>query len=93
MSKKPNKRSYSEWRIDIDYWAKLNAADQAYLVNFLDGYYHEDREIASQDIVTLTVEQASDILTPRQRSHYTPDDYMEERCPRSASTRKTLPSE
>lgn len=87
-------RLYNEWRIDQDYWDKLSPSEQEYLLNFLKDFYDRaDHNAAQRDILTITDEQAACLLYPRQRSHYTPDDYKEDPCPRSAPTRRTRRSE
>lgn len=97
MANKPaiKTRLYSDWRIDQDYWDKLAPAEREYLLKFIDDYYHKLGEDSPErrDIITLTASQAACLLYPRQRSHYTPEDYMEDPCPRSAPTPKTRRSE
>lgn len=86
---------YLEWRIDIDYWDSLPPQALAYLVDFIQEFYQNDGPNSPErrDILTVTEDQAVELTLPRQRAYYTPDDYKEDRCPRSAPTRKTRPSE
>ncbi len=72
-------KAYSDWRIDIDYWHKLNEEQTAWLITFLDEYYHDIGEDspARRDIVTLTLDQSTTLLTPNPERNpsYTQDDY------------------
>lgn len=88
------KRSYSDWRIDIDYWNKLNAEERKWLREFLKQFYQAQKDGPERrDIVTLNQTQEQTLLKPTQRIYYTQDDYKGQECLPSAPTPKTPPSE
>lgn len=73
-------RTYSSWRIDIDYWHKLNEEETQWLVAFLEDYYTSADPHSSErrDIVTLDARQTKTLLKPgKYNPSYTQDDYRD----------------